>query len=214
MVIKKPIAIYGAGGLGKEVLALLDALPEWDVIGFFDDGVSKDEIINSKPILGTIQHLIEWKENLALVLAIGAPKVKRQLSEQLSPCKNLSFPVLIHPRALIMDIARVHVGEGAIITAGSILTTNIKIGKHVLVNLNATIGHDSEIGDYCSVMPGANIAGAVRVGETVLIGSGSNVLSEVTIGNGSVIGAGSVVNHDVGNNVTAVGAPARVIKTK
>jgi UDP-perosamine 4-acetyltransferase len=63
-------------------------------------------------------------------------------------------------------------------------------------------------------MPGANLAGGVKIGEAVLIGSGANVLSELTVGDGAVIGAGSVVNHSIGDAVTAVGVPARTIKRK
>jgi sugar O-acyltransferase (sialic acid O-acetyltransferase NeuD family) len=207
----KPLAIFGAGGLGREVAALLKALPEWNMVGYFDDGVKCGVTIGSHEVLGGKDDLLRWPDPLAVVLAIGDPRVKKQLFEYLKPAKQLSFPALIHPKALIMDSGCV-IGGGTIITAGCVITTNVQIGSHVLVNLNATIGHDSVIGNFSSIMPGVNLAGAVEVGETVLIGSGANVLSEVKIGNGSVIGAGAVVNHSVGDNVTAVGVPARAIK--
>ena len=38
------------------------------------------------------------------------------------------------------------IGAGSIITAGCIITTNIKIGKHSHLNLHTTIGHDCELG--------------------------------------------------------------------
>jgi sugar O-acyltransferase (sialic acid O-acetyltransferase NeuD family) len=207
----KPIAVFGAGGLGREVMALLHALPEWKTIGYFDDGFKKNTPIGSQHVLGGKDELRQWPEPIAVVLAIGDPHVKKQLVEYLLEARQLYFPTLIHPKALIMDSNCV-IGEGTILTAGCVLTTNVKIGDHVLVNLNATIGHDSVIGNYSSIMPGANLAGAVQVGESVLIGSGANVLSEVKIGNASVIGAGAVVNHHVEDNITAVGVPARAIK--
>jgi sugar O-acyltransferase (sialic acid O-acetyltransferase NeuD family) len=207
----KPIAVFGAGGLGREVMALLKTLPEWKAIGYFDDGIEKGTRIGSHEVLGSKEELLRWSDKIGVVLAIGDPLVKKQLSEYLKPAHQLSFPALIHPQALIMDTSCV-IGDGSILTAGCILTTQIQIGEHVLINLNATIGHDSVIGNFSSIMPGANVAGAVEIGEAVLIGSGANVLSEVKIGNGSVIGAGAVVNHSVGDHVTAVGIPARAIK--
>ena len=39
----KKIAIYGAGGFGREVLTLINDInkinPQYQVIGFFDDGI-------------------------------------------------------------------------------------------------------------------------------------------------------------------------------
>jgi sugar O-acyltransferase (sialic acid O-acetyltransferase NeuD family) len=210
----KPLAIYGAGGLGREVLALVKALPEWEVIGFFDDGVARGTLINEISVMGNRDELLRWPSTLNVVFAVGATQAKRQLVTFLNGSQQLSYPVIIHPHALILDRDRVRVGAGSILTAGCKLTTNVNIGKHVLINLNATVGHDCSIGDYSSLMPGCNLAGAVSLGEAVLIGSGANILNGIQVGEGSTIGAGSVVNHSIGSAVVAVGVPARVIKSK
>jgi sugar O-acyltransferase (sialic acid O-acetyltransferase NeuD family) len=211
---KKPIAVYGAGGLGREVLALIKALPEWDAIGFFDDGIAMHTSVNEIPVLGSIQELITWKTELAIVLAIGNPLVKKKIGEQLSSCSHLSFPVLIHPLALIMDRERVTLGEGAILTAGCVLTTDITIGKHVLINLNATVGHDCKVGDFCSLMPGTNLAGVVTIEEASLIGSGANLLTGLVVGKHAIVGAGAVVTKSVPASDVVAGVPAQSIKTK
>lgn len=45
----KDIAIYGAGGFGREIACLIMIIngsleqPEWNLIGFFDDGRHKGE---------------------------------------------------------------------------------------------------------------------------------------------------------------------------
>jgi sugar O-acyltransferase (sialic acid O-acetyltransferase NeuD family) len=206
------LIIFGAGGLGREVLAMVKSIPDWNVIGFFDDNVRPGSLVNGVEVLGDRHALLQWPRSCQLVLAIGAPDLKKQVATFLLSSSKLSYPTLIHPDARILEPTRVSIGKGTILAAGSIITTDVRIGQHVLVNLNATIGHDSVIGNYSSIMPGANLAGSVEVGESVLIGSGANVLSEVKIGNGSVIGAGAVVNHPIGDNVTAVGVPARAIK--
>ena len=47
--MKKDIAIFGAGGFGREVLALIKEInriePQWNILGFFDDGLEKGEIV-------------------------------------------------------------------------------------------------------------------------------------------------------------------------
>ena len=59
----KDIAIYGAGGFGKEVACLInrinDKKPTWNLIGFFDDNpVLKGEMISHfGPCLGGMDEL-------------------------------------------------------------------------------------------------------------------------------------------------------------
>ena len=212
--MKNKIAIYGAGGLGREVLSMLNALPDWEVIGFYDDGKMKGEEVGGQVVLGAMAELIQAKADIQVVIAIGSPKIKKRLVEQLISNPFIHFPTLIHPRALIQDTTSVNIGCGSIITAGVILTTGINIGTHVLVNLNCTVGHGVQAGDFSSIMPGANIAGDVKMGEAVLIGSGANVLNGIHIGNQSRVGAGAVVTNDVQQNTTVVGVPAKPLKSK
>ena len=49
----------------------------------------------------------------------------------------------------------------------------------------------------------------VLVKEGATIGSGATILGGITIGKKAIIGAGAVVTHDVPDNVTVIGVPAR-----
>lgn len=204
----KKIVIYGAGGLGREVLALVDAInsvaKEWQFVGFVDDDPARSETI------GTCEYLENTPHELHVVIAIGNPSARRQVYEKVRHINRIQFPVLVHPAATIMHRS-VKVGEGSIITAGSIVTTDVHIGRHVLVNLNATIGHNTTIGDFTSVMPGTNIAGEVTLGDAVLVGSGASVLNGLIIGDNVTIGSGSVVNKPIASGKTVAGMPARSI---
>jgi sugar O-acyltransferase (sialic acid O-acetyltransferase NeuD family) len=208
--MKKRIAIYGAGGLGREVLSLIHALDEWEPIGFIDDGKKKDSVVGGLPVLGGEETLSNVGD-FHVVIAVGDPALKQQLSAKIRPDH---CPVLIHPLALLQNKQTIELGTGTIITAGCVLTTDIKIGKHTLLNLNSTVGHDCMIGDYCSLMPGVNLAGEVEVGEAVLIGAGSNVRNQIRIGDNSVVGMGSVVIQNVAANTTVAGVPAKPIQRK
>jgi len=211
--MKKKLAIYGAGGLGREMLSMMKALPEWELSGFYDDGKNTGEHIGGVRVAGAMKELLTSNEETYVVIAIGNPKIKMQISEKLAANPHIHFPVLIHPHALIQDNATVKIGKGSIITAGVILTTDIVIGSHVLINLNCTVGHDVLIGDYCSVMPGANIAGEVKIGKATLIGSGANVLNGIALGDQSRVGAGAVVTRNVDEKNTVAGVPARRINS-
>lgn len=211
----KNIAIVGAGGFGREVKMLIEQInkteDKWNVIGFFDDGINRGELINDSPILGGISDLNDWREELAVVFAIGNPVTKRKMVEQVKNDK-ISFPVLIHPNVSIGDMQYNQVGEGSIVTAGNIITVNIQIGRHVILNLCCTVGHDTIIKDYCSFMPTVNISGEVEIGECVYVGTGAKIINQLSIGENTIIGSGAVVSKSLPANCTAVGVPAKVIK--
>lgn len=202
----RDIAIYGAGGLGKEVLTIINAInkvsPAYNFIGYFDDTKAGERIV------GGISALNQWKAPLSLIVAIGAPKIKKSIIQSIvNP--QVKYEIIIHPQAIIGDLEKVIIRKGAVIAAGSILTTDIEIGEHVLINLNTTIGHDSTVGDFTSIMPGVNVAGGVHIESSVLIGSGVNIINAVTIESNAIVGAGAVVIKDVRKSTTVVGVPAK-----
>jgi sugar O-acyltransferase (sialic acid O-acetyltransferase NeuD family) len=208
--MRKPVIIFGAGGLGREVKTIVDILPGWFAVGFCDDHIAAGTMVMGIPVVGDCNY-IKGMEQASIVVAIGDPIVKRDVVEKLQQRENVDFITIVHPRAICSDSATIHIGKGAIITAGCILTTSIRIGEHVLINLNSTIGHDSTIGNFSSIMPGVNIAGHVEIGNEVLIGSGANILNRVRVGERAVVGSGAVVLNDVASGQTVVGVPAKEI---
>jgi sugar O-acyltransferase (sialic acid O-acetyltransferase NeuD family) len=210
----KKIAIFGAGGFGREVKWLIDeinhAAPVWDFIGYFDDDFSHVKNIDPKWFLGGKTELNNWKEEIALVYAIGNPLVKRKI---IGAVNNplVHYPVLIHPN-VVHGKENVSIGEGSIICAGNILTVDIEVGKHVILNLSCTVGHDTIIGDYCSFMPSVNISGEVKLDECVYVGTGAKIINQLEIGADTIVGAGAVVAKTLPPRCTAVGIPAKPIK--
>jgi sugar O-acyltransferase (sialic acid O-acetyltransferase NeuD family) len=212
--LKQSIFIFGAGGLGRELLAMLRTMPEWEAKGFFDDQVLQGEIIDGLVCEGTTEDILKKTTPVNLVIALGNPLEKQRVLQKIKSNQNISYPVLIHPAALILDKERVHLGNGSVVCAGSILTTGIRLGEHVLININSTVGHDVVIEETTSVMPGVNIAGQVKIGKSVLIGSGANILNNVQIEDYARIGSGAVVTKNVARSMTVVGVPAKIATTR
>jgi sugar O-acyltransferase (sialic acid O-acetyltransferase NeuD family) len=213
----KPIAIYGAGSFGREVLMLIHQInekkPQWNPIGFYDDNRTKGDLIHSIPVLGNTDDLNKVDSELFIVLGLGNCAVKIDAFNRIKN-PNLKFATLIHPIVQLAAYQNCEVGEGSIICGGNIITVDIKIGRHVLLNIGSTFGHDTVIEDFVSVMPGSNISGNVHIKEGVYIGSGSSVLNGVVLNKGAVLGAGAVAISDVAENTTVVGVPAKPVKTK
>jgi len=206
--MKEKILIYGAGGLGREILSLIRASGQFEVIGFLDDSVRRGTEIRGVQVLGGegVLHGFDGKVNV--VLALGDPVAKSMRAKRLDS-RYLQYPPIIHPAAVLQDPESMQLGCGCVIGAGCILTTDIHVGEHTLVNINSTIGHDTRIGRCSSIMPGVNIAGEVAVGNEVLIGSGASVINRVVIGDRATVGMGAVVIKDVAAGTTVIGVPAR-----
>lgn len=210
----KKIAIFGAGGFGREVKTIIDSInkiePIYEFIGFYDDGKEKGSTINNYSVLGGIKDLNLLEEEIALVISIGDPKTKAKI---ISLINNplITYPNIISPLALISDDF-VSLGKGNIICAGTIITCNIDIKDFVILNLSCTVGHDTIINNYASFMPSVNISGEVVVGEGVYVGTGAKIINLLEIGDYTIVGAGAVVAKTLPAKCTAVGIPAKPIK--
>lgn len=213
----KDIAIFGVGGFGREVLTLIQdinkAVLTYRIVGFFDDGHQKGEVINGYPVLGKSEDLNNWSTPICVAVSIGLPKIKKIVLDKIHN-KNVSFPTLIHPSVIIGDPKYVEIGKGCIICAGVIITTNITIKDFVILNLQCTVGHDVVVANYSAFMPACNISGEVSIDEGVYCGTGVKIINQTSIGEYSIIGAGAVVTKPIPGHCTAVGVPARVVKMK
>jgi len=94
---------------------------------------------------------------------------------------------------------------------------NTDIGAFTYINAKygVEIQENAQLGSHCSIYSWSTIddkTGKVTIKKNARVGTHSVIMPGVTIGENAVIGACSFVNRDIGNNVLAVGVPARVIK--
>ena len=159
----------------------------------------------------TIDEINKVTEPLSLVIAVGEPELKKKIRNKYTN-PFIDFPTLIHPSVIIGDKDSITIGEGCIICAGCILTTDIIIDNFVTFNLMCTVGHDTTINSYSSFMPSVNISGEVKINEGVYVGTGAKIINQLEIGEQTIVGAGAVVAKELPANCTAVGVPAKIIK--
>lgn len=210
----KDIAIFGAGGFGREVACLLRTIneskkePEWNFIGFFDDNPTLKGTSNEYgKVLGGMDLLNARETSLSLAIAIGNPSiVKKVVSNIHNHC--IDFPNLFHPNTYFFDQNNIIFGQGNIICVGCSFSINVHIGDFNTFNGYVGVGHDATIGNFNSLMPAVRISGEVKIGEENFIGCAAVVLQQISIGNRTIIGANSTVIRKTKDGNTYVGNPA------
>lgn len=212
----KDIAIYGAGGFGREVACLLNRVnnevePTWNLIGFFDDGVKAGEHNEYGKVLGNIDTLNAWAKPLSVVFAIGSPKVVAMLHEKINN-DHIDYPNIIAPDTLFLDKENVRMGRGNVICSRCLISCNVEIGNFNTFNGSINIGHDASIGNFNSIMPAVRISGGVVIGNRNFLGVNSVILQYKSITDEVTIGASSVVMRNIKQGGTYVGNPAKKIQ--
>ena len=208
----KDIIIIGAGGVGREVVWIIDQInmksPTWNIIGFVDDNqMIWNSEINGYPVIGGLEYLEKIKTRPEIIVAIANYNVKKNIVKNLNG--KFKYATIIHPDVYI-DFSN-KIGEGSIIYPGVFVTTNVTVGNHVIISPKCGVGHDSIIKDYVALLWNVNISGFNTIEEGVLIGSGATIIQQRKIGREAIVGAGAVVIKDVRRNTTNVGVPANEI---
>jgi sugar O-acyltransferase (sialic acid O-acetyltransferase NeuD family) len=195
------ILIVGAGSQGAVVADLLGDR----AAGFVDDLRAGGTVLGL-PVFGTIDSIRRHPHD-AIVVAIGDNRARRLLAERLVAAGE-RLATVIHPFSSIAATASI--GDGAMVSAGAVVLPGARIGRGVLLNTKSSVDHDTTVGDFAHVSPGATIGGNCRIGDETLIAIGASVASGMQVGARTVIAAGAVVVSDIGDDVVALGVPARV----
>lgn len=213
----KDIAIFGAGGFGREIACLIIRINKkqpntWNFIGFFDDD---KEIWGSKKeygeVLGGIAKLNAWNKELALVVTIGNPQVLHRIVDGIAN-PNIYYPNIIDPTVDFLDPENVRMGKGNVICAKCFVSCNVEMGDFNLYNVGDGIGHDACIGNYNVIMPNVNISGGVKIGDENMLGVKSTVLQYLKIGNQVKLGANSLLMKNTKDGLLYIGTPAKKLE--
>jgi sugar O-acyltransferase (sialic acid O-acetyltransferase NeuD family) len=217
----KPVsnfAIFGASGCGRGVMPLareqLAARRDIRLV-FVDDGKA-GQVINGHDVLSLDAYVKSPSAQSSIAVAVAKPAVRRALADRCTAAGLLSFQVRAS-QSVIMD--EVEIGEGALISPFTTLTSNIRIGRYFHANLYSYVEHDCVIGDFVTFAPGVHCNGNVHVEDDVYVGAGAiirqgTVGNPLVIGKGAYIGMGAIVTKSVPSGMTVVGNPARAFQRR
>ncbi|MCR4615558.1 MAG: NeuD/PglB/VioB family sugar acetyltransferase [Clostridiales bacterium] len=205
------LAVYGVGGLGREVLELAKTINEknkkWESFIFIDDG-DVPGVVNGVSVYKYDEAVKKFGKEIEIAMGIGEPRVREILFNKIAG-DGIGTPTLIHPEVHIPESTVI--GKGVVIQYGCFISCNVKIGDYVYIQPHCNIGHDDVLDKGCMISGFGNLAGIVHVGEFSYVGMSAAVKETVNIGSWSVVGMCSMVHKDIPDEMVALGNPARPI---
>lgn len=206
------LGIYGAGGLGREVLELAYQINQWKEIIFIDDTIDINTMREDVEVLNFDEMKNRFSVvDIVLIIAVGEPPSRELLCNKVTQA-GYQLATLIHPSVYIPKTTII--AEGVVICANTIISCDVHIGFNTYIQNSASIGHDTIIGKHGVISAFDSLAGACVLGDRIYIGMSVPVKEKIKIGSDTIIGMGSVVMRDIPNNVIAMGNPARPMKHK
>lgn len=207
--------IFGASGCGRGIMPLARQQLSADLVEsgrlvFVDDAPQADSI-NGHSVVRYDEFLAIPAGQRWLSVAIANSRVREAIAGRIASDGVQPWSVR-SSQGVIMD--EVTLGEGALLSPFTSLTSNIRIGRYFHCNLYSYVEHDCVIGDFVTFAPGVQCNGNVRIGDHAYIGAGAIIRQGIPerplcIGAGAVIGMGAIVTRDVPAGATVVGNPAR-----
>jgi sugar O-acyltransferase (sialic acid O-acetyltransferase NeuD family) len=217
--VTEPLVLVGPGGFGRETAEVVRAInadheqrtgaPRWELLGFLDDDPARwGTAVAGVTVLGGLD-VLATQAQARVVVCTGHPgnfTSKRRIVERLElPPER--YATLVHPAAVLAPSCSV--GEGTVVLAGVVGTTDVHIGAHVGLMPQVVLTHDDRLEDFVTVGAGARLAGTVHVQQGAYLGSGCLIREGRTIGPWALVGMGAVVTRDVPGGEVWAGVPAR-----
>lgn len=205
------IAIIGAGDLGKTLAYHIANDTSNKVVGFFDDTLPKDSIIDGNIVLGNISEAENCFQNGifdCFVMAIGYNhfEFRAKLYEEMKLVAP--FYTFVHSSSYVDSSAQI--GEGVFIFPGCVLDKSCEIEDNVLLNAGVIIAHDSKVKKHSFLGPAVKIAGFSEIGQKCFVGINSTIINNIVISDSVYLGAGSLVVKSINNEGTYIGSPVKI----
>lgn len=203
------LGIYGAGGMGREIMVAAKESGMWEEVFFVLDPeyIPVSRSIKGCRVFSLAEASHEFSpDDMEFLVCVGEPSQRRELFDRVKKA-GLRMGRFVDPSVKLH--ADTVLGEGVIILRGCILASDVSIGDNSALSFGVILGHDNKIGCHCYLAPAVATGGFVTFEDGSFGGLGCTVREDRTIGSGSIVGQGAVVVRDVLAQTTVMGNPAK-----
>ena len=193
------VKIIGIGGHSRSLASNFHG-HKINIVGYFDDKGSKEEVLLQKINFLGFFDAIDWRSKI--VIGIG-DNIKRSFFYKKM---KIAPPTLVHQTAVLNSS---DINTGSQIFPNSFIGVNSLIGSNCIINTGAIIEHDTRISDNCHISVGAIICGNTKIGENCFIGTNAVIQHGIIIGKNVTVGSLAFVNKDCENDSVYIGIPAK-----
>jgi sugar O-acyltransferase (sialic acid O-acetyltransferase NeuD family) len=187
--------------------------PSLACVGYVDDDPSLlGQRFYGLPVLGGASELPSLRQQgvEGALVVLGDMAVRMRLFRRI---EELGFTVVSVVDPSVNACTDLELGRGAVISLGTNILTNVKIGPYAQIGTGVTIGHDVTIGTNCVIGGNTVIGASTSIGDHFVAGTGVAIAAgPKRIGDNVLLCAGTVVFKDVPDNAVVLGNPGRVVR--
>ncbi len=180
------LIFVGGGGFYNEIRSFFEVDKQaglhanTTVKGVLDDNPNSQ--INDE-YLGQIDKY-QPKSDDRFLITIGSPEHRIRIYHMLLD-KGAEFFSYIHPSCHIAPSASI--GDGVILCANSIVSTDAVIEHNVAINVFCSIGHDSQVSAHSVLSPYCAVNGAAVVGSECFLATRVTMFPSAELGSQSIV---------------------------
>ena len=147
------LLIIGAGGHGRVVKEVAEAMNKYNRIDFLDD--------NSEIAISKCDEYMSFREDYTYAfVAFGSNELRSKWTEKLREA-GFEIPALIHPAAYLSPTLDIE--PGVVVLPKAAINTSAVIKQGSIIGMGSLIDHDVVIGEFCHINTGAIIKANCKV---------------------------------------------------
>lgn len=205
------LILIAASGLAREVLAMVRASGQYDVVGLLDDDKDMDGVsVDGAPVLGSVDDATHYSHAF-LLICLSSGRAREEIVDRLSSMgiQSSRYATAIDPSVQCPEGCKI--GRGSILLGNVTMTAAVTLGAHVVVMPSVSFAYDDHVADFATCAAGVSLGGGVRIGRAANLGLNASVRERTFVGDYATVGMGAAVLSDVPRGETWVGVPAREI---
>ena len=164
------LLIVGAGIYGVLAKEIAESMRCFDKIDFIDDNAEVTP--NGIAVKGKFCDLLDFSDEYQnIIVAIGNPKFRCELTEKIERGTKYNIATLVSPQAYVSPSAEIAVG--CIIEPMAVVHTKCVLSRGCIVSAGAVVNHAARCGEFVHVDCNATVSGYCMVPAATKVFSGT-----------------------------------------